>query len=175
MSPTQGCASGTQCLCPAVHSEYQVRSNTAFLSPRSAIHRIKAPSPADLELLRVGNDLLQHAHHAAGTASLLVLAEARRRRRARRLLLGTRLREGLLRVHGLQDVQGLRQKLLGLALVRDGRLEVRVLLLAVLTRALQLRLHLRNLGPGTVSISNTSLYDPYVECAMEFSNHASTR
>merc|ERR1719498_329797 len=98
-----------------------------------------------LELLRIRDDLLEHAHHAAGARGLLVLLEARRRRRARRLLRRLLLHEGLLRVHGLEHVERVRQELLRLALVRDRELEVRVLLLAVLARALELRLHLRNL------------------------------
>merc|ERR1719378_1953976 len=49
-----------------------------------------------LQRLRIGDDLLDHAHHTASTRRLLVLLEPRRRRRARRLLLGLRLHEGLL-------------------------------------------------------------------------------
>merc|ERR1719446_831331 len=94
-----------------------------------------------LQRLRIGDDLLDHAHHTASTRRLLVLLEPRRRRRARRLLLGLRLNESLLVVDRLQHVQSVRKQLLRGALVRDGGLEVGVLRLAVLTRALQLNLH----------------------------------
>ena len=77
--------------------------------------------------LGIRDDLLDHAHDAARARGLLVLLEARRRRRARRLLADGLLHEGLLRVHGLQHVQGVRQELLRRALVRDRGLEIRVL------------------------------------------------
>merc|ERR1719446_504502 len=97
-----------------------------------------------LQRLRIGDDLLDHAHHTASARRLLVLLEPRRRRRARRLLLGLRLHESLLVVDRLQHVQSVRKQLLRGALVRDGGLEVGVLRLAVLARALQLNLHLRD-------------------------------
>merc|ERR1719446_1514789 len=97
-----------------------------------------------LQRLRIGDDLLDHAHHTASTRRLLVLLEPRRRRRARRLLLALRLNERLLVVDRLQHAQSVRKQLLRGALVRDGGLEVGVLRLAVLTRALQLNLHLRD-------------------------------
>merc|ERR1719236_105856 len=97
-----------------------------------------------LQGLRVPHDLLQHSHDAAGARGLLVLLEARRRRRADRLLLRGHLKE-LLREDGRKDVIRLLEERLRLALVRHGGLEVLVLHLAVLTGALQLRLHLRDL------------------------------
>merc|ERR1719265_2121339 len=96
-----------------------------------------------LELLRLGDDLLQHAEDAASTALLLVRLEARRRRRAGRLLLlDERL---LLRVDGLKHAERLLEEGLRLTLVRHRLLEVLVLELTVLARALQLRLHLGDL------------------------------
>merc|ERR1719265_1135329 len=96
-----------------------------------------------LELLRLGDDLLQHAEDAASTALLLVRLEARRRRRAGRLLLlDERL---LLRVDGLEHAERLLEEGLRLTLVRHRLLEVLVLELAVLARALELRLHLGDL------------------------------
>merc|ERR1719453_1624508 len=97
-----------------------------------------------LQRLRVAHDLLQHAHDAAGARGLLVLLEARRRRGADRLLLRRHLEE-LLRENGREDVVRLLQERLRLALVGNRRLEVLVLHLAILTGALQLRLHLRDL------------------------------
>merc|ERR1719240_1049038 len=99
-----------------------------------------------LERLRVTHDLLQHAHDTTGTGGLLVLLEARRRRRAGRLLLRL-LRFDLdeLLEDGREDVVRLLQERLRLPLVRHGLLEVLVLHLAVLTGALQLRLHLSDL------------------------------
>merc|ERR1719451_114264 len=94
--------------------------------------------------LRVTHDLLQHAHDTTGTGGLLVLLEARRRRRAGRLLLRGNLDE-LLREDGRENVVRFLQERLRLTLVRHGLLEVLVLHLAVLTGALQLRLHLRDL------------------------------
>merc|ERR1719174_274810 len=97
-----------------------------------------------LQRLRVTHDLLQHAHDTTGTGGLLVLLEARRRRRAGRLLLRGNLDE-LLREDGRENVVRFLQERLRLTLVRHGLLEVLVLHLAVLTGALQLRLHLRDL------------------------------
>merc|ERR1719236_313155 len=97
-----------------------------------------------LQGLRVPHDLLQHSHDAAGARGLLVLLEARRRRRADRLLLRGHLKE-LLRENRCKDVIRLLEERLRLALVRHGLLEVLVLHLAILTGALQLRLHLRDL------------------------------
>merc|ERR1719335_1380149 len=97
-----------------------------------------------LEGLGVAHDLLEHAHDTAGTRRLLVLLEARRRRRAHRLLLRGHLDE-LLREDGRENVVRLLEERLRLTLVGDGGLEVLVLHLAVLTSALQLRLHLRDL------------------------------
>merc|ERR1719174_953653 len=97
-----------------------------------------------LQRLRVTHDLLQHARDTTGTGGLLVLLEARRRRRAGRLLLRGNLDE-LLREDGRENVVRFLQERLRLTLVRHGLLEVLVLHLAVLTGALQLRLHLRDL------------------------------
>merc|ERR1719281_1365050 len=97
-----------------------------------------------LQRLRVPHDLLKHAHDTAGARGLLVLLEARRRRRAHRLLLRGHLEE-LLREDGREHIVRLLEERLRLALVRNRGLEVLVLHLAVLTRALELRLHLRDL------------------------------
>merc|ERR1719327_1005533 len=98
-----------------------------------------------LEGLRVADDLLHHPHNTTGTRGLLVLLEARRRRAGRLAHLRAQLQE-LLIEDRLQDVEGLVEELLRGALIRDGGLEVLVLHLAVLARALELRLHLRDLG-----------------------------
>merc|ERR1719199_1587822 len=99
-----------------------------------------------LQLLRIGDDLLQHAEDTPSAPRLLVLAEARRRRRAglSQPLRRPHLKE-LLSVHGLEDVEGRREKLLRLTLIRHSRLEILILDLAILASALQLELHLRNL------------------------------
>merc|ERR1719240_1461021 len=97
-----------------------------------------------LQRLRVTDDLLQHPHHTAGTGGLLVLLEARRGRRPNRLLLRRDLEE-LLREDRLEDVERFVEERLRLPLVRHGGLEVLVLHLAILARALQLRLHFRDL------------------------------
>merc|ERR1719281_1587422 len=97
-----------------------------------------------LQRLRVPHDLLEHSHDTTGARGLLILLEARRRRRADRLLLRRHLKE-LLREDGREHVIRLLEERLRLALVRNGGLEVLVLHLAVLTGALQLRLHLRDL------------------------------
>mmetsp|Transcript_65017 Transcript_65017/g.168986 ORF Transcript_65017/g.168986 Transcript_65017/m.168986 type:complete len:253 (+) Transcript_65017:182-940(+) len=96
--------------------------------------------------LGIADDLLDHAHHAATCGVLIVGLEASRRRRPHRLLLlhqGCRL---ALLVEVSKHTQGCLQQLLRLTLVRHRCLELFVLLLAVLTRALQLHLHLRNLS-----------------------------
>ena len=61
----------------------------------------------------------------AADPRLLVLAEARRRRRAglSQPLRRPHLKE-LLRVHGLEDVEGRREKLLRLTLIRHSRLTI---------------------------------------------------
>merc|ERR1719327_837397 len=97
--------------------------------------------------LGIRDDALHHGEDTAGALVLLVSREARRRRRrvGPRLLLRLRLRLDEA-VHFLEAVEGLRQDRLRGALVGDGLLELLVLHLAVLTRALDLHLHLRDLG-----------------------------
>merc|ERR1719460_1845035 len=93
-----------------------------------------------LHRLRFGDDLLQHAHHPAGSGGLLVGLEPGRRRRTGRLLgarLVLRLHESLV-VEALEHVERRGEKLLRLALVRDNLLEILVLELTVLTGTLQL-------------------------------------
>merc|ERR1719181_1513329 len=98
-----------------------------------------------LHRLRLGDDLIQHAHHTAGSRRLLVLLESRRRRRAGRLLgIVLRLHKGLL-VEALEHVERLGEKLLRLTLVGDHLLEILVLELAVLTGALHLDVGFLNL------------------------------
>merc|ERR1719465_229891 len=90
-------------------------------------------------------DLLDHAHNTARSGVLPVRLEAWGRRRPRRLLLLADSEKRRLVVIALEDGQGLRKQLLRRALVRHGRLELLVLLLAVLSRTLELHLHLRDL------------------------------
>merc|ERR1719377_441001 len=95
--------------------------------------------------LRPRDDLLKHTHDTAGPGGLLVLLEAGRRRRPRGLSRpGRRLHEGLV-VEALELRERGLEELLRLTLVRDDVLEVLVLELAVLPRALELHLHLRDL------------------------------
>merc|ERR1719473_1091589 len=90
--------------------------------------------------------MLNHAHNTASCSVLLVGLEAWRRRRACRLLLLQEGSRGLLLVEALEDVERCCEQLLSGTLVRDGHLELLVLLLAVLTSTLHLHLHLCNLG-----------------------------
>merc|ERR550514_18726 len=90
--------------------------------------------------LSVVDDLLDHAHHTTRTGVLFVRLEAGGRRRPRGLLLLAHRDQGRLIVEALQDFKGLLEQLLRRALVGDRGLELLVLLLAVLTRALQLHL-----------------------------------
>merc|ERR1719506_1565696 len=100
-----------------------------------------------LHRLRLGDDLLQHAHHPARPGRLLVLLEAWRRRGTGRLLaarLVLRLHKSFV-VEALEHVERLREKLLRLALVGDNLLEVLVLEFAVLTGALDHHVSFRDL------------------------------
>mmetsp|Transcript_114105 Transcript_114105/g.322673 ORF Transcript_114105/g.322673 Transcript_114105/m.322673 type:complete len:263 (+) Transcript_114105:38-826(+) len=95
--------------------------------------------------LRVADDLLEQAHDATRRGALLVGLEARRWRRPCGLL---PLRQGCARVAFAvdfrEDADSRLQELLCFALVGHGGLEFLVLLLAILARALELHLHLRD-------------------------------
>merc|ERR1719247_3031860 len=103
------------------------------------------PDGLGLHGLRVVDDLLEHAHDAARCLVLRVGLEARGRRWPRGLLLLPDGEKGRLLVEAPQNGQGLRQQLLRRPLVRDGHLELLVLLLTVLAGALELELHLSDL------------------------------
>merc|ERR1719487_2387644 len=105
-----------------------------------------------LHVLRVVDDALEHRQDAPGARARRVLLEPRRRRRSGGTwgleCLVLRLQEGflLLLVESLEARKRFIQDLLGRALVSNSRLELGVLGLAVLARALRLHLHLSNLG-----------------------------
>merc|ERR1719240_1849786 len=104
-----------------------------------------------LHVLRVVDDALEHRQDASGARARRVLLEPRRRRSGGTWgleCLVLRLQEGflLLLVESLEARKRFIQDLLGRPLVSNSRLELGVLGLAVLARALRLRLHLSNLG-----------------------------